>query len=556
MSESAKIKVTESKKKNKPENFYTEFPNQPIQLISGKFECFDDDGIFLNDELVCGTPVLPVCIYENIETSELSVRLAYNYNRRGWREVVVPFNAFNSTKKLSEELTKYLGIISCTNKLLKYFDCVFNLNKNVIPTVKSANHLGYIENHGFLPFSDDVVLGEEAKDYKDIFDSIAECGSYETWLSEARECRNNCIEARIVLDASFASVVIEKLGCQPFITHVWGVDSGTGKTVSLMLAVSVWGSPRPRSYMQTFKSTEFYLQCVAGFLNNLPLIIDEAQLARDDKGKVKVDIYQFAEGESKGLGNKERKIDKRFKWQNCTITSGETPLNSDNSGAGAINRILEVKCSAKKKIIENGAKTAEILRKNHGFAGKKFLALIDNEDVFNELKSRFENCEEELKKYNSTDKQIKSFAVILAVDYIVSKYIFGFENEHKEDAVSVGYLTCKAVSRFMQKSEKVSTWQRGYNALCGWVSSNDGAFTRGCDNPFGIYGEKENKGYVWINFSKFKKALLDEGFNYEAVLSGLESEGLIKTFNGEYMKYHRIGNGSTYCVLMKMPNSF
>lgn len=38
--------------------------------------------------------------------------------------------------------------------------------------------------------------------------------------------------------------------------HLWGVESGTGKTVALMLAASVWGNPAIGQYVQTFNATQ------------------------------------------------------------------------------------------------------------------------------------------------------------------------------------------------------------------------------------------------------------------------------------------------------------
>lgn len=57
------------------------------------------------------------------------------------------------------------------------------------------------------------------------------------------------------LAASFASPLLEPLNCLPFFVHLWGVDSGTGKTVALMVAASVWGDPTIGSFVKTFDGT-------------------------------------------------------------------------------------------------------------------------------------------------------------------------------------------------------------------------------------------------------------------------------------------------------------
>ena len=83
--------------------------------------------------------------------------------------------------------------------------------------------------------------------------------------------------ARVILAASFASPLLEVLGALPFFVHLWGVDSGTGKTVALMLAASVWGDPAVGAYIKTFDATVVGHEKTAAFLNHLPLCLDELQ---------------------------------------------------------------------------------------------------------------------------------------------------------------------------------------------------------------------------------------------------------------------------------------
>lgn len=54
--------------------------------------------------------------------------------------------------------------------------------------------------------------------------------------------------------ASFASVLLEPLGCLSFVFHLWG-GSGTGKTVGMMVAASVWGNPAEGALTRTLNST-------------------------------------------------------------------------------------------------------------------------------------------------------------------------------------------------------------------------------------------------------------------------------------------------------------
>ena len=157
-----------------------------------------------------------------------------------------------------------------------------------------------------------------------------------------------------MLAASFASALIKKIGGLCFFVHLWGVESGTGKTVALMLAASVWGNPAIGQYVQTFNATQVGHEKTAAFLNNIPMCIDELQLSKDSHGRSKFDVYQLSQGVGRTRGTKSGGIDKTPVWDLCILTTGESPLTSDNSGAGAVNRVIDIECKAKDAVIKNG----------------------------------------------------------------------------------------------------------------------------------------------------------------------------------------------------------
>lgn len=129
-----------------------------------------------------------------------------------------------------------------------------NLNYDRIPERKSIGRFGYISGEGFSPFVDGLIFDGDAN-FKTMFHAVRAEGSREEWERVALECRGMSTTARIILAASFASVLLEPLGALPFFVHLWGVDSGTGKTVALMLAASVWADPVMGAYVKTFDAT-------------------------------------------------------------------------------------------------------------------------------------------------------------------------------------------------------------------------------------------------------------------------------------------------------------
>src|SRR5699024_6386221 len=106
---------------------------------------------------------------------------------------------------------------------------VLDLNQDIIPEVKSVSRMGWNEE-GFSPYVSGIVF-DSADTFRGAYNAITQVGSYDEWKAEALDARSYSLTARIVLAASFASVLVEPLGCLPFFVHLWGMDSGTGKTV-------------------------------------------------------------------------------------------------------------------------------------------------------------------------------------------------------------------------------------------------------------------------------------------------------------------------------------
>ena len=244
----------------------SDFPNQPLELECGEWLC-DTSGVskVMKDkvEYACLHPIMPVERLVNIDTGEHKLRIAF-YKGKYWHDFIASNQElFDSTK-----IIKYAGfgisVTSKSSKLLSQFICdMEEMNQDIIPQTESVARLGYIgDGSRFSPYVEDIIFDGDAN-YGTIYDAITQKGNYTTWLEEALKCRKESLTAHVMLAASFASVLINKIGCLPFFVHLWGVESGTGKTVALMLAASVWGNPEVGQYIQTFNSTQVGLEKTA-----------------------------------------------------------------------------------------------------------------------------------------------------------------------------------------------------------------------------------------------------------------------------------------------------
>ena len=342
----------------------TDFPNQPLELECGLWHC-DSSGVSKvlkeRNEYACLHPIMPIERLVNVDTGEEKLRISF-FKGRYWRDFIASKRDLFDSSKIIQFSALGVSVTSKSAKLLSEFLCdVETLNPDIIPETESVGRLGYIGNGElFSPYVDNIVFDGDAS-YSTLYAAITEHGDYTKWLAEAQKCRSESLTAQVMLAASFASPLIGKIGCLSFFVHLWGVESGTGKTVALMLAASVWGNPDIGQYIQTFNATQVGHEKTAAFLNNVPMCIDELQLSKDSHGHSKFDVYQLSQGTGRTRGNKSGGVDKTPRWALCVLTTGESPLTSDSSGAGAVNRVIDIECKAADSVIKDGFATSSCL---------------------------------------------------------------------------------------------------------------------------------------------------------------------------------------------------
>ena len=266
-------------------NSTTNFDGQPLELDSGEWSC-DDMGIttfngFGMEIVACVHPILPVLRLVNIDTGVEKLKIAYKKGR-GWRSIIADKKTLASANGIIDLANCGIAVNSENSKyLVKYLHDIENLNYEAIPQMNSVSRLGWIEGEGFAPYVEELIFDGDAN-FKTFFESVREHGSYEKWLDMARSVRAGGIYGRIILAASFASILVDPLNCLPFFVHLWG-STEVGKTVALMLAASVWANPEPGRFIHTFNSTAVGREKSASFVNSLPLILDELQIVNDRK---------------------------------------------------------------------------------------------------------------------------------------------------------------------------------------------------------------------------------------------------------------------------------
>ena len=532
----------------------TDFTGQELELDCGSWNA-SDTGIYGTDKLgfevvACYHPIMPVQRLVNVDAKVHKVMLAYRLGRR-WETVIEDRSVVSDSRSVIS-LSKYgIMVNSETSKaLVRYLADVEQLNYDLIPEVSSVGRLGWIDDYGFSPYEENLVFdGEET--FRTRFESIQEKGSRQAWLDCVRAVRAGKtpgnVVARIVLAASFASVLVKPCNCLPFFVHLWG-GSETGKSLSLVLAASVWANPEIGVYIQTFNATEVGKELGAAFCNSLPLIIDELQLVKDNRKDFDKMIYQLSEGVGRTRGQKQGGLQKTPTWRNCIITTGEFPIISANSGEGAVNRTIEVDCHDT-KLFDEPKKTATSLYANYGFAGREFVEHLMEDGAQERVQKLQEAMQDALKTGDTMDKQTASAALILAADRLSEEWIF-------QDGI---LLQPEDISKYLVSKEAVNQNARALQYLYDFININQARFSPEADIHQGeIWGDLDDD-YAYIIRSKFDQILQDEGYNASAFLGWAKNTGnivcgkdgrptVVKKLNGRACRF--------VCLKMQENNNF
>lgn len=522
----------------------TSFTGQPMELNAGDWEA-EDTGIFkkngFNDEMACPHPIMPIERLVNIDTGEEKLKLAF---RKGaiWRKIIVSKIVLANSNKVTELAGSGIAVTSQTARaFVSYISDLENLNYDIIPERKSIGRCGYIADEGFSPFVEGLIFDGDAN-FKGMFEAIRSRGSVEKWLETAKEVRGMSLTARILLAASFASPLLEPLNCLPFFVHLWGVDSGTGKTVALMVAASVWGDPTIGSFVKTFDGTTVGLEKTAAFLNNLPLCLDELQLAKDLKGRTNFDVYKLAQGVGRTRGNRSGGVDLTPTWRNCILTTGESPLTGQAAGAGAVNRVLDIECRSAQAVIRDGMRISSIIKRNYGFAGRIFVEELYRPGVLEQVTERYRQLFQQLNDMDTTEKQAMAAAAIILADELACRWIFqGSERP----------LTIEQISEFLASRAAVSAGDRGYQYLCDWVTQHSNQLVGRSDTIEVLGALDGNRAYIIRSI--FERILQDAGYSTAAMISYLKQEHLIETRGRNNTKGKRINGIPTECFCLLLP---
>lgn len=504
-------------------SFVTEFTKAPIKLKCKNYIC-NDLGVVKSefnqvlmtsvDTVICTHPILPVERLINVDTNIEKVKLAF-YKDKRWQTVIAEKNTLASKNKILQLANTGIEVNENNAKdLIIYISDLLTINTETIPCNKAITHLGWTENE-FVPYTKDYKFDGD-RSFEPVFKDIKEKGDYEVWRETVKKLRSNSETLQFMIASSFASILIELLHINPFIVHLWG-KSNTGKSVSLIVAMSIWGNPAVGNLVKNLNSTNVGLERLSAFLNNIPFAGDELQAIKNKYADFNELIYKLTQGEGKARGTVDGGIAEQLKWNCAFLTTGEEPITSEYSKEGVKNRVIEIE--ENNPIVRNGKEVVNILINNFGFAGKDFINNLPSQEQLQKRHTEIFNQLNE--KYNSTGKQTNAIATVLLADEIAGKYIF-FDK----------CLNIEQAEKYFAKD--IDEAERIYNLIVDWLFANINKFEENSNlENWGKYiaiGNDEEKDiqYFYINNKILKDFLKASNISFDGIKNKLLDKGILE----------------------------
>lgn len=392
-----------------------------IQFINTGKYILKKDGIIdsKTDYKFSYFPVIPVERYINQDTGKEKVKLIF-YKEDEWHEMIVDKSQVSVNQKLLL-LSDYGLDVNSENVryYIKYFNEIMNLND--IKKLSSVSHIGWSEDD-FIPY-DSKGIFDGADEFKAIYKAISTKGNYQKWKKTVDNLRNSKT-IRILMAVTLASPLIEKLNLQPFIVNLWSSLSGNGKTLSCMIAMSIWGNPDIGALRLSSNNTQNYYMTVASFMRNITCYFDELQIIKNSKYlNLENLVMDLCNGTDKGRLSKNSQAKEVKIWHNNFLFTNNDNLVKKNAGEQIYNRVIDIEI--REQIIGNdGPEIAKTIKENYGFAGKEFIKYIKKigiDIIFDKHKKIYNKILEEIP---ATQKQASSLALILVADELSCECLF------------------------------------------------------------------------------------------------------------------------------------
>lgn len=235
-------------------------------------------------------------------------------------------------------------------------------------------------------------------------------GTLAGW-QEAAEVLRDHPRAALGIYAAIAAPLLRVVGVPPF-TMDWAGETSRGKSTTVKVGASVWGSP---DLVRSWDATPVAIEQLAGTLFGLPLILDETKRARshDDVAEV---LYAVSQGQGRHRGARNGGLRETVEWSTVVMSTGEQPITTFTSDAGTRGRVVSVWGSPFEardpKLVRD---LTRAVGSNYGHAGPLFVdGVLARRSEWESWQDNYDDIVDELSTY-SENPVVQRRAALVAV---------------------------------------------------------------------------------------------------------------------------------------------
>ena len=550
-----------------PEEIPEAIQGAPVNLRQPEGWLYSEKGISHIDEkkytptLVCRTPIILTQRLKSLETGEEKMEIAFK--RDGvWHKAIFPRSTIFTARGIT-----VLADLGCTvtsenaKMVVRFLSALEAENIDIINKSDATSTFGWQPGKRFIPGREQGIVLDIDPSQKGMATAYCQVGEEKKWIETMapHRCRD---KFRFILAASFAAPLLRILHQRIFFVYNWGGSKG-GKTAALKAALSAWGDPE--RLMVNFNATQVGLERTASFYCDLPLGIDERQLAGRNQEGLEKTVYMIASGTGKIRGSKGGGLQATHQWRTVALATGEEPMSTETTQTGVSTRVLEIYGGPFENEKDAGRMHQESCM-NYGWHGPAFVNRLIGLDE-RQITDKYE----EMLKYVSqiadgkSGSHVSGISAVALADAMIDSWFFqqpvdsNVDNDSKEqrdvdnvlDILPESWERAKQMAAAILKEQVNSdVGDVNENALqfvVDWVLQNRLYFgEKAIGTCLGTFSESGNTVYIFP--SALNQALTKAGYSPRKTLKYMADRDLIAS---QERKDHK---GKSYQVTKRFDN--
>jgi putative DNA primase/helicase len=470
-----------------------------------------------------------------------------------WKYYTVERAKVASTRTFTELANVGLPVTSkSSGNSVEYLATFEEVNLDCLPRMQVSEHLGWQGDNCSLGFlwgrtllrgdSEQVTLtdmgsmpleqwqdqllafrGADAGD-EQIADAFIAAGSLDAWIHTVH-LLVNYPKVLLAVYGALAPPLLKIFGTPNFILDWSGGTSG-GKTSTLRLAGSTWGSPDERliaSVVGTWDATRVWINRASTVLQSLPLILDDTKRCKNTKDIAKI-VYDVTSGRDRGRGSKGG-IRTLGTWSTVLLSTGETPITSFSNDGGTRARVIPVWGSPFGKTDRTTASLVQTVNRsvmqNYGLAGPQFVQfLMQRQCDWESWRKEYHKVEAQYQDVVGDDPvagRLCAYFAVLDMAAGIAHAALGLPWSYRDPIFDY-------IKELVSGTAEADIASQALNAVISWAQMNASSFSGRHDkaHPPREFAGKWDSGDSWafIAFAplRLKRLLTDIGFEPEAVI--------------------------------------